>query len=126
MDTYNTSPTEKTYDLDDYVRIGGILETYDELVQELVDYDMQEWDLIDASECEFNTTALWLLGNRLVRSFNIKDILPKNKHGKWLWKLADNGWVDHICSECGYTENTDIHVSVGYRYCPNCGAYMGK
>ena len=62
MDTYNTSPTEKTYDLDDYVRIGGILETYDELVQELVDYDMQEWDLIDASECEFNTTALCLLG----------------------------------------------------------------
>ena len=45
-------------------------------------------------------------------------------HGKWLWELADNGWADHICSVCGYTENTDIHVGLGWRYCPNCGARM--
>lgn len=37
------------------------------------------------------------------------------------WSLADNGWADHTCSRCGYTENTDIHVSLGYNYCPNCG-----
>lgn len=41
---------------------------------------------------------------------------------KFLWSLADNGWVDHTCSCCGYVENTDIHVYLGYRYCPNCGA----
>ena len=46
--------------------------------------------------------------------------------GKWEWELADNGWANHICSECGYTKNTDIHVSIGYRYCPMCGAYMGE
>lgn len=45
-------------------------------------------------------------------------------HGKWLWELADNGWADHICSVCGFTKNTDIHVRVGWRYCPNCGARM--
>ena len=44
--------------------------------------------------------------------------------GEWIWQLADNGWVDHICSVCGYTENTDIHVSLGWKYCPNCGAKM--
>lgn len=44
--------------------------------------------------------------------------------GEWIWQLADNGWVDHICSVCGYTENTDIHVSLGWKYCPNCGAEM--
>ena len=54
----------------------------------------------------------------------IRALWRTSKNGKWLWKLADNGWADHICSECGYTENTDIHVSLGYRYCPNCGAYM--
>lgn len=38
------------------------------------------------------------------------------------WALAKNGWADHTCSNCGYTRNTDIHVSLGYKYCPNCGA----
>lgn len=37
------------------------------------------------------------------------------------WSLARNGWADHTCSECGYRENTDIHVSLGWQYCPNCG-----
>lgn len=44
--------------------------------------------------------------------------------GEWIWQLANNGWVDHICSVCGYTENTDIHVSLEWKYCPNCGAEM--
>lgn len=46
------------------------------------------------------------------------------KHGRWLWELADNGWADHICSKCGYTINTDVHVIVDYNYCANCGAIM--
>ena len=40
---------------------------------------------------------------------------------KLLWSLADNGWADHTCSECGWTKNTDIHVRLGYDVCPNCG-----
>ena len=50
--------------------------------------------------------------------------LSERPTGEWTWQLADNGWVDHICSVCGYTENTDIHVSLGWKYCPNCGAKM--
>ncbi len=46
------------------------------------------------------------------------------RHGRWRWELADNGWANHICSNCGYTKNTDIHVVMDYRYCPNCGARM--
>lgn len=46
------------------------------------------------------------------------------RHGRWLWELADNGWADHICSKCGYTINTDVHVIVDYNYCANCGAIM--
>ena len=44
--------------------------------------------------------------------------------GYWNWKLADNGWADHICSECGFKENTDIHVKLNWGYCPKCGCKM--
>ena len=49
----------------------------------------------------------------------------ENKRGRWKWDLADNGWADWTCSECGYTKNTDIHVTLDWNYCPNCGSYNG-
>lgn len=53
-------------------------------------------------------------------------VYDTNRQGEWLWELADNGWADHICSECRFTINTDIHVSLGegYEHCPRCGANM--
>ena len=45
---------------------------------------------------------------------------------EWLWELADNGWADHICSNCGWKKNTDIHVSIDYKRCPNCSARMRR
>ena len=39
----------------------------------------------------------------------------ENKRGRWKWNLADNGWADWTCSECGYTKNTDIHVTLGWK-----------
>lgn len=48
----------------------------------------------------------------------------ENVRGKWLWGLAENGWANHVCSNCGWTKNTDVHVMLGYDYCPNCGAEM--
>lgn len=57
----------------------------------------------------------------------LRDLPSANRpQGEWLWQLADNGWADHICSVCGYTKNTDIHVSLNWSYCPNCGADMRK
>ncbi|MBP5423868.1 MAG: hypothetical protein J6Y78_15635 [Paludibacteraceae bacterium] len=55
-------------------------------------------------------------------------VYDTTRKGEWLWDLADNGWADHICSECRYTVNTDIHVSLGseYNHCPRCGADMTK
>lgn len=43
---------------------------------------------------------------------------------KWLWRFADNGWADWICPECGFVENTDVHVTLGYLYCPKCGTRL--
>lgn len=45
---------------------------------------------------------------------------------RWIWKLADNGWADWICPECGWRYNDDIHVTLDYKYCPMCGAYLGE
>lgn len=58
-----------------------------------------------------------------VKAIPAADVAPV-RHGRWKWEFADNGWANHICSECGYTKNTDIHVRLGYHYCPNCGARM--
>ena len=51
-------------------------------------------------------------------------VYDENRVGEWLWELADNGWADHICSECRYTINTDIHVGIDEPRCPRCGANM--
>lgn len=46
------------------------------------------------------------------------------KCGVWNSKFSDNGWMDHICSNCGYTINTDVHVVIDYNFCPGCGSPM--
>lgn len=45
-----------------------------------------------------------------------------NKTGYWILKIED--WNKWICSNCGFSERTDIHVTLGYKYCPSCGARM--
>ena len=45
---------------------------------------------------------------------------PKTGH----WNLEIEDWNKWTCSECSFCERTDIHVSLGYNYCPNCGAKM--
>lgn len=99
---------------------------------------------VDSSAYGYGTLADWLISSvgpeppvwtephidELIEDFYV---VPKSapladvvevRHGRWIWELADNGWANHICSECGYTKNTDIHVRLGYYYCPICGAKM--
>ena len=47
---------------------------------------------------------------------------PERKVGKWLLTIED--WNKWTCSECGFSKRTDIHVTLGYDYCPKCGAKM--
>ena len=44
------------------------------------------------------------------------------KSGKWILTIED--WNKWTCSKCGYVKRTDIHVNIGWNYCPNCGARM--
>ena len=46
--------------------------------------------------------------------------LKQQKTGKWIYESED--WNKWTCSECGWSKRTDVHVSLGYNYCPNCGA----
>ena len=45
-------------------------------------------------------------------------------HARWIVEFDDRGWKKHSCSGCGYFRRTDIHVSLNWYYCPNCGAKM--
>ena len=45
-------------------------------------------------------------------------------HAQWEIEMDDMGWNKHTCPNCGYVKRTDIHVSLGWNYCPNCGAKM--
>lgn len=42
-------------------------------------------------------------------------------HGQWITEFDDLGWLKHTCTVCGYTKRTDVHVSLGWNYCPICG-----
>ena len=42
-------------------------------------------------------------------------------HGRWKNEQTNSIFTWHLeCSVCG----ADYHVTVGYNYCPNCGAKM--
>lgn len=55
-----------------------------------------------------------------------KDILDyleqEQKTGHWILTIED--WNKWTCSECGFYRRTDIHVYLGYNYCPECGVKM--
>jgi hypothetical protein len=87
-------------------------------------YEDKYWNWF---ECEELPTAKHWDGHTeedVTRLLTLAANVVEVRHGRWIWELADNGWANHICSECGYTKNTDIHVRLGYDYCPNCGAKM--
>ena len=66
-------------------------------------------------------------GSKLIPSFRVKQMMEHYapvRHGQWKTELDDLGWLTHTCTVCGYTKRTDIHVSLGWNYCPNCGAKM--
>lgn len=52
----------------------------------------------------------------------IPSVTPKQRTGHWILTIDD--WNKWTCSECGFNKRTDIHVNLGYDYCPNCGANM--
>lgn len=59
----------------------------------------------------------------LIINLPAADVAPV-RHGQWITEFDDLGWLKHTCTVCGYVKRTDVHVSLGWNYCPNCGAKM--
>lgn len=102
---------------DEYIKRKDVLECIKES-RDGIDWGQSEDGdaFLHYSACLYRTIA----SNECFPSADVAEVV----HGRWLWELADNGWADHICSKCGYTINTDVHVIVDYNYCANCGARM--
>jgi len=49
-------------------------------------------------------------------------VTPQQKYGKWILTIED--WNKWTCSKCGYVKRTDIHVNIGWKFCPSCGCRM--
>ena len=40
---------------------------------------------------------------------------------KLSYRLAENGWADSFCTNCGYWSNHDVQCHEDWVYCPACG-----
>ena len=82
-------------------------------------------DLISRETATYHLTKARLLGDsRPMKEIvaEIPSVEPERKPGKWLLTIED--WNKWTCSECGFSKRTDIHVTLGYDYCPKCGSRM--
>jgi rubrerythrin len=52
----------------------------------------------------------------------LSSVTPHPKTGHWIYEFED--WNKWTCSECGWSKRTDVHIKLGYNYCPNCGTRM--
>lgn len=78
------------------------------------------------SQCKprmFKTAEKATLGVNYVDTDDIVEY-AEQKHGRWETEMDDMGWLKHTCPNCGYVKRTDIHVSLGWNYCPICGTKM--
>lgn len=62
---------------------------------------------------------------RLINNVPSSDVVEV-VHTSWETELDDMGWNKHTCPNCGFMKRTDIHISLEWNYCPNCGAKMER
>ena len=69
-------------------------------------------------ECEFGFSRKRI--QEVINGVPSSDVAPV-RHGRWITEFDDLGWLKHTCTVCGYVKRTDVHVSLGWNYCPICG-----
>lgn len=90
----------------------------------LIDADELKQAILELSDCENGFSDTYDKAHIIGVIDDQPSVEGKRKIAEWNCEFADNGWVDHICSHCGFTENTDIHVRLDWKFCPQCGYYM--
>lgn len=104
---------------EDIIYREDAIKAYNEAMDELVKWQMEEWQLGDFSECEFNTTDCKHIARKI-------EAIPSADRPQGEWKrLKGDEW---LCSNCGYvvwTEGSWEHpLERGKDYCEHCGARM--
>ena len=89
------------------------IKAYNEAMEELVKWQMEEWQLGDFSECEFNTTDCKHIARKI-------EAIPSadRPQGEWIDRSDGIEGAWNYCSVCG-EQAIDL-----YDFCPNCGAQM--
>lgn len=98
---------------EDLIKRSDAIKAYNEAMDELVKWQMEEWQLGDFSECEFNTTDC----KHIVRKI---EAIPSADRPQGEWK-PKNHHTDY-CSNCGFEETQ--WRTADYNFCPSCGAIM--
>lgn len=85
------------------------------------------WDEVNFYEedTEYDIASSLSRAINVVEKTQEADVAPVVR-AKWKIDLDDQGWLSHKCTNCGYTKRTDVHVSLDWKYCPNCGAKMER
>ena len=65
---------------------------------------------------------MWGDSGELLDAIKELPSVTTEKTGHWILTIED--WNKWTCSECGWSTRTDIHVKLGYDFCPKCGADM--
>lgn len=78
-------------------------------------------DFIDEYAAENNMYLTELY--RYIEKMPKENVFPVMR-AKWDIYEDEHGWLRHVCTNCGYTKRTDVHVSLDWKYCPMCGAKM--
>ena len=86
-----------------------------------IDADKIEYAPCVVDQCNGNDIVEMVAYKNLIDLMSTADV-EEVRHGKWIAEIED--WMKWTCSECGWSERTDIHVRLGYNYCPDCGAKM--
>ena len=111
--------------MSDLIKREDAIKAYNEAMEELVKWQMEEWQLGDFSECEFNTTDC----KHIVRKL---EAIPSadRPQGEWIdkgwkgdWQFETDGrgncWHEYECSECGFRNKGSKS-----KFCPDCGRRM--
>jgi len=96
---------------DDLIRRSDAIKAYNEAMDELVKWQMEEWQLGDFSECEFNTTDC----KHIVRKI---EAIPSADRPQGYWTKTDV--ATYRCSECGKKQIADDVNELNYCCC--CGS----
>ena len=119
-------------EMSDLIRREDAIKAYNEAMDELVKWQMEEWQLGDFSECEFNTTDCKHIVRKLEAIPTIDAVSVV--HGEWIEHkertiVRNNNFIDFFpteyeCSNCGLRRATYSIGSLLINFCPNCGAKM--